>query len=82
MPVNKEELLALPAEEKIALAEELWGSVENELLPITDEEVAFAEERFKMHEANPTEGISVEDFKNRFSKKYGFKVINKAYGFY
>lgn len=37
MPVNKEELLALSATEKIAVAEELWGSVENELLPITDE---------------------------------------------
>lgn len=34
----KEEILALSPEEKIALAEELWGSVENELLPITEEE--------------------------------------------
>ena len=72
MPVNKEELLALSAEEKIALAEELWGSVENELLPITDEEVAFAEERLKMHEANPNEGVSLEELKNHFAKKYGF----------
>jgi putative addiction module component (TIGR02574 family) len=72
MPVNKEELLALSAEEKIALAEELWGSVENELLAITDEEVAFAEERLKMHEANPNGGITVEEFKSHFSKKYGF----------
>jgi putative addiction module component (TIGR02574 family) len=55
MPVNKEELLALSATEKTALAEALWGSVENELLPITDEEVAFTEERLKMHEANPNE---------------------------
>lgn len=72
MPVNKEELLDLSATEKIALAEELWGSVENELLPITDEEVAFAEERLKMHEANPNEGVSLEEFKNSFAKKYGF----------
>ena len=72
MPVNKEELLALSATEKIALAEELWGSVENELLPITDEEVAFAEERLKMHEANPNEGVSLEEFKNHFAKRYGF----------
>lgn len=41
MPYNKEELLALSPEEKISLAEELWGSVENELLPVTDEDVAF-----------------------------------------
>jgi len=28
MPYNKKELLSLPAEEKIELAEELWSSVE------------------------------------------------------
>ena len=72
MPYNKEELLALPPEEKMFLAEELWGSVENELLPITVEDIAFAEERLKIHEANSTEGLSVEQFKNHFSKKYGF----------
>lgn len=72
MPVNKGELLALSATEKIALADELRGSVENELLPITDEEVAFAEERLKMHKVNPNEGVSWEEFKNHLAKKYGF----------
>lgn len=62
MPFNKEELLSLPAEEKIALAEELWSSVEEERLPVTDEEIAFAEERLKLHNENPTEGMSVEEF--------------------
>ncbi len=72
MPYNKEELLALSPEEKIALAEELWGSVENELLPVTDEDIAFAEERLKMHDVNLTEGVSREQFENHFLKKYGF----------
>lgn len=72
MPVNKREVFALSAEEKVALAEELWGSVENELLPITDEDVAFAEERLRMHQANPTEGVSVDELKSHFNKKYGF----------
>ncbi len=71
MSYNKKELLALPAKEKINLAEELWSSVENELLPITDEEIAFAEARLKMHESNPSEGISLKEFKNYFTKKYG-----------
>ncbi len=71
MPYNKEELLALSAEERIALAEELWSSVENELLPITDEEIAFAEERLRMHEANPDDLISLDAFKKHFSEKYG-----------
>ncbi len=72
MPYNKEELLALPPEEKMSLAEELWGSVENELLQITEEDVAFAEERTKMHEANPTESLRLQQFKSLFAKKYGF----------
>jgi putative addiction module component (TIGR02574 family) len=72
MSYNKEELLALSPEDKIALAEELWGSVEKELLPITDEDVAFAEERLKLHEASPKEHVSLEDFKSHFPKKIWF----------
>lgn len=71
MPYNKEELLSLPAEEKIALAEELWSSVEDDRLPITDEEIGFAEERLKLHRENPAEGMSIEEFKKCFSDKYG-----------
>ena len=48
MDYNKEALLALPDEEKIALAQELWGSIEDEHLPVTAEEVIFAEERLKL----------------------------------
>ena len=72
MSYNKKELLSLPAEEKVALAEELWSSVEEELMPITNEELAFAEERLRMHEANPHEGMSLEELKKYFAEKYGF----------
>jgi putative addiction module component (TIGR02574 family) len=72
MAYNKSELLALPAKEKLALAEELWSSVENELLPVTKEEILFAEERLQLHEANPEEGMSVDTFKKYFAAKYGF----------
>ncbi len=72
MPYNKEELLSLPLKEKISLAKELWGSVEEELSKISDEEVAFAEERLKLHEANPNEGIGIEELKKHFIEKYRF----------
>ena len=72
MPFDKKELFSLPANEKIALAEELWSSVEEELLPISDDEVAFAEERLKMHEANPLEGMGLGELKKYFEQKYGF----------
>lgn len=72
MSYNKEELLALTPQEKVALAEELWSSVEEEFLPVTHKEVAFAAERLKMHEAKPNEGISLEEFKKYFLNKHGF----------
>jgi len=71
MNYNKEALFALPDEEKIALAEELWSSVEDKHLPVTNEEVEFAAERLKLHNENPAEGMSVEEFKKRFADKYG-----------
>lgn len=71
MPYNKEELLALPDEEKIELAEDLWSSTEEKNLPVTDEEIAFAEERLRLHEENPSAGMSVEEFKKRFADKRG-----------
>ena len=72
MSYNKKELLSLPVDEKVALAEELWSSVEEELMPVTEEEIAFAEERLRMHEANPNEGMSLEELKKYFAEKYGF----------
>jgi len=71
MPINKAEILSLPAEEKIALAEELWSSVEEEMRPVTDDEISFALERLKMHETNPDEGMSLDIFKKYFADKYG-----------
>jgi len=72
MSYNKKELLSLPADEKLELAEELWSSVEESLMPITNEELAFAEERLKLHEANPDEGMSLQQLKKYFADKYGF----------
>ncbi len=63
--------MSLSAKEKIEIAEELWSSVEEEVLP-TKEEIVFAVERLQLHEANPNEGMSVEEFKKYFADKYGF----------
>ena len=41
-------------------------------MPITNEEITFAEERLKMHEANPQEGMSLDELKKYFAEKYGF----------
>ncbi len=72
MSYNKEELLNLPLKEKQELVEALWNSIDDELLPDTEEEIAFAKDRLKMHEANPAEGITWPDFKSKIQEKYGF----------
>lgn len=72
MSFNKDEILSLTPQEKIALAEELWSSVEEDLLPVSNDEISFAEERLKMHEDNPSEGMNLASFKKYFADKYGF----------
>ena len=72
MPYNKKELLALPDKEKMALAGELWDSLDESAPPITDEEIAFAEERLKMHEANPEDGLTWEEFRDKIRQRHGF----------
>ena len=57
--------------EKLQLAEELWASVESELIPISNEEVAFAEERLRLYETNPTETVSLNSFQKYFKDRYG-----------
>lgn len=72
MAYNKEELLNLPVNKKQELAEALWNSIDDELLPVTEDEITFAMDRLKMHEANKAEGMSRSEFKSKIQQKYGF----------
>lgn len=72
MPYNKEELLNLPVSEKYELVLELWESIDDDLLAVTEEEVKFAKKRLQLHRQNPSAGISREELKKKISKKYGF----------
>lgn len=72
MPYNKEELLNLPASEKYELVLDLWESIDDDLLDVTEEEIKFAKKRLQLHRQNPSAGISREELKKKISKKYGF----------
>jgi len=72
MSYNKKELLALPPEERASLAEELWSSLENDALKVTEDEISFAEERLQLHHQNPNERLTLDDLKIFFNKKHGF----------
>ena len=72
MSYNKKDLLALSDQEKLALAEDLWDSVGDDMITISKEELAFAEERMKMHEQNPDEGLTWEEFRKKITDRHGF----------
>ena len=72
MPYNKEELFNLPVEEKLELVEALWDKFDDELMPVTEEEINFANERLELHRQNITDGIGWSEFKKKIKEKYGF----------
>ena len=68
MSYNKEELLKLGVEEKIALVGELWDSIEDSLLPVSDEVQNIAKERYADYLANPDDTVSLEELKKKLSQ--------------
>ena len=72
MAYNKEDLLKLPVQEKQELAEALWNSIDDNLLPVTEEEIAFAEERYQLHLKNPEDGFTWDELREKVKSKYGF----------
>lgn len=74
MAYNKEELMHLPVEEKLELVEALWNGINDDLLPVTHNEIAFAKERLQLHNQNPGEGMSWEELKKKIQERYGFSL--------
>ena len=72
MPYNKQDILQLPVEEKLQLAEEIWQSIDEKDLPKSDAEIQIAEERYKAYLKNPNAGMSWEEFRKKIFDKYGF----------
>ncbi|MDR2205800.1 MAG: addiction module protein [Flavobacteriaceae bacterium] len=72
MSYNMGELLALPDEEKLILANTLWNTVnkigEDEL---NMEDVEFIERRLAEHEANPADVMLWNELKEKVYKKTG-----------
>lgn len=72
MAYDREELLNLSVDEKLELVEALWNRIDDELLPVTNEEIAFAKERLQLHNQNPSDGMSWEELKRKIQERYGF----------
>jgi putative addiction module component (TIGR02574 family) len=71
MPVDASEILTLPLKERIALAEKLWDSIEEESYENTAIDIEFAKERFELHLKEPDISYSVDQLKNYFKDRYG-----------
>ncbi len=72
MAYDLKELMALPDEEKIILANTLWDSIgEENTSELTKEEIEFLDQRLKEFEANPHEGLPWDEVKAKLEEKYG-----------
>ncbi len=61
----RDQLFALPAAERLSLAEELWESLVDEApsLVLSDDHRQILEERLRDHEANPHDIVSWDEVK-------------------
>lgn len=66
-----EEALKLPVAERIRLADELYMSVQGATgsVPLSDAQIKELERRLADHERHPDQGISLEQFRERFNAR-------------
>jgi putative addiction module component (TIGR02574 family) len=66
-------LTSLPAEARMALAQELWDSVaaEIEATPLTDAERAELQRRVALADADPSRGVPWETVRAEARKRHG-----------
>ena len=72
MAYDKERLFTLPVEEKLELVVALWDQIDNELMPVTKDEILFAQDRLDLHKENPGEQLSWEELREKVEELYGF----------
>ena len=67
----RDQVMSLPAEEKIELAMDLWESLsESELPPPTDEQIAEVERRLAEHKKDPSSAIPYEQVMERLWSRF------------
>jgi putative addiction module component (TIGR02574 family) len=65
------ELMKLSPEERIELAEDLWGSIEpREMPPLTPEQKEELDRRYSEHLRDPSQASAWEDVKARLLARY------------
>lgn len=65
------DLLTLSPAERLQLAQDLWDSLPEEAVPLTDEQVRELERRLADHEANPGAAIPWQEVRDRLRTRFG-----------
>jgi putative addiction module component (TIGR02574 family) len=65
-------ILKLSVEEKVNAIEAIWNSIEEDSLPVTDDELSIARERYEEYLKNPNDVIPWEEARKKLKEKYGF----------
>ncbi len=71
MSEELQKILSLSVEEKLDAIAEIWDSIDENNLPVTDEVVSIAKERYEEYLKNPDDIIPWEKAKEILFKKYG-----------
>lgn len=66
------DILKMSLQEKIDAVETIWNSIDENSLPVTEEELVIARERYAEYLKNPDDVVSWEKAKNALMEKYGF----------
>jgi putative addiction module component (TIGR02574 family) len=71
MNTQLSEILQLSVAERIQLVEDIWDSIATvpEAISLTEEQAAELENRLEAYQANPGEGISWNDLKEKLQQR-------------
>ena len=72
MKQSIQEILNASVEEKIQAVEAIWNSIEDNDLPVTNEDIEVAKDRYQNYLQNPHDVLDWENVKQKLMAKYGF----------
>ncbi len=67
-----QEILNANVEEKLQAIETIWDSIDNNSLPVTDEETQIAKQRYEEYLQNPDDALQWKEARQKLRLKYGF----------
>lgn len=72
MTDSLQNILKLSVEERVNAIEAIWNSIEEDSLPVTDDELTIAKERYEEYIKNPGDTIPWDEVRKGLMNKYGF----------